>query len=98
MVLRLGFCGAQQTDVQTLANAELTIDGELTHAALVLFGARSALGRHLAQAEIVFEYRSSEASGPAQDRTEFRVSRGWRICFEWRDGDAFEVELNNHYD
>ena len=26
-----------------------------------------------------------------------RVSRGWRICFEWRDGDAFEVELNNHY-
>lgn len=27
-----------------------------------------------------------------------RVSRGWRICFEWRDGDAFEVELNNHYD
>lgn len=27
-----------------------------------------------------------------------RVSRGWRICFVWRDGDAFEVELNNHYD
>ena len=48
------------------------IDGELTHAALILFETRSALGRHLAQAEIVFEYRSSEASGPAQDRTEFR--------------------------
>ena len=26
-----------------------------------------------------------------------RVSRAWRICFVWRDGDAFEVELNNHY-
>lgn len=26
-----------------------------------------------------------------------RVSRSWRICFVWRDGDAFEVELNNHY-
>ena len=63
---------AQQTDVQTLADAELMADGELTHAALILFGTRSALGRHLAQAEIVFEYRSSEASGPAQDRTEFR--------------------------
>ena len=62
----------QQTDVQTLTDAELMIDGELTHAALILFGTRSALGRHLAQAEIVFEYRSSEASGPAQDRTEFR--------------------------
>ena len=62
----------QQTDAQTLADAELMVDGELTHAALILFGTRSALGRHLAQAEIVFEYRSSEASGPAQDRTEFR--------------------------
>jgi len=27
-----------------------------------------------------------------------RVSRRWRICFEWREGDACEVELNNHYD
>lgn len=26
-----------------------------------------------------------------------RVSRSWRICFAWMDGDAFEVELNNHY-
>lgn len=22
---------------------------------------------------------------------------GWRICFWWRDGDAYDVELNNHY-
>ena len=63
---------AQQTDYQTLADAELLVDGELTHAALILFGTHGTLGRHLAQAEIVFEYRSSEASGPAQDRTEFR--------------------------
>ena len=26
-----------------------------------------------------------------------RVSRGWRICFVWRDGAAWSVELNNHY-
>ena len=26
-----------------------------------------------------------------------RVSRGWRICFWWREGDAYDVELNNHY-
>ena len=34
------------------------------------------------------------------DRTgqySIRVSRNWRICFVWRNGDAFEVELNNHY-
>ena len=24
--------------------------------------------------------------------------RNHRICFVWQDGDAFEVELNNHYD
>jgi len=59
-------------DLQTLTDAELLFDGQLTYAALILFGTRAALGRHLAQAEIVFEYRSSEASGPAQDRGEYR--------------------------
>lgn len=59
-------------DEHLLANAELQADGKLTIAALVLFGTRQGLGRHLAQAEIVFEYRSSEAAGPAQDRVELR--------------------------
>ena len=57
---------------QMLKNAELFVDGRLNIAALVLFGTREALGRYLAQAEIVFEYRSSEASGPAQERVEYR--------------------------
>lgn len=57
---------------ETLTNAELLIDGRVTYAALILFGTRAALGRHLAQAEIVFEYRPNEASGPAADREEFR--------------------------
>ena len=26
-----------------------------------------------------------------------RINRPWRICFEWRDGDAYNVEVNNHY-
>ena len=26
-----------------------------------------------------------------------RVSRGWRICFVWRDGDAWDVESNDRY-
>ena len=41
-------------------------------AGLILFGTAKAIGRHLAQAELVFEYRSSDASGPAQDRAEYR--------------------------
>lgn len=59
-------------DETLLTNAELLVDGKPTIAALVLLATRQALGRHLAQAEIVFEYRSSEAAGPAQDRLELR--------------------------
>ena len=59
---------------QLLRDAEAVVDGNVTYAALVLFGTRQALGRHLAQAEVIFEYRSSEASGPAQQRKEYRES------------------------
>lgn len=62
----------QWTDEETLINAELLVNGQINYAALILFGTRPALGRHMAQAEIVFEYRSSEASGPAGDRQEYR--------------------------
>jgi len=57
---------------QLLTDAELLVDGGVTYAALVLLGTHRALGRHLAQAEVIFEYRSSEASTPFQQRREFR--------------------------
>lgn len=57
---------------QLLSDAELMVEGQLTYAALILFGTREALGKHLAQCEIVFEYRSSEVAGPAQQRLELR--------------------------
>ena len=60
------------TREQLLNDAEAMVDGNLTCAALILFGTRKALGRHLAQAEVIFEYRASDASGPAQQRKEFR--------------------------
>lgn len=63
---------ASWSDEQVLTDAELLAEGRLTYAALILFGTRVALGRHLAQAEVVFEYRSTEAAGPAQDRQEYR--------------------------
>jgi ATP-dependent DNA helicase RecG len=62
----------QWSDEETLVNSELMVDGKLTYASLILFGTRAALGRYLAQAEIVFEYRSTEASGPAANREELR--------------------------
>jgi ATP-dependent DNA helicase RecG len=55
-----------------LADAELVIRGQLTYAALILLGTREALGRFLGQAEVIFEYRSSDAPGPGADRREFR--------------------------
>ncbi len=78
------------TDEQTLANAELLLDGRVTYAALILFGTRAALGRWLAQAELVFEYRSSEASGPAADRDEYREG-----FFLWHDAIWSKINLRN---
>lgn len=42
--------------------------------------------------------RLERLRGDREGQYSIRVSRGWRICFVWRDGDAFEVELVNHYD
>jgi len=58
---------------QLLADAEAMVDGRITYAALILFGTRKALGKHLAQAEVIFEYRTNDTSGPAQQRKEFRL-------------------------
>lgn len=68
------------SDEQTLTNAELLVDGTATYASLILFGTRATLGRHLAQAELVFEFRSTEASGPAAAREEYREG-----FFLWHD-------------
>jgi ATP-dependent DNA helicase RecG len=57
---------------QLLEDAELVSQNRVTYAALVLFGTCAALGRHLASAEVVFEYRSSEGSTAYQQREEFR--------------------------
>jgi ATP-dependent DNA helicase RecG len=78
------------SDEQTLANAELIVDGRLTYSALILFGTRAALGRWLAQAELVFEYRSSGASGPAADREEYREG-----FFLWHDTIWNKINLRN---
>ncbi len=63
---------AARPDRQLLADAELMVEARITYAALILLGTRQALGRHLGQAEIIFEYRSNESAGPAAERYEFR--------------------------
>lgn len=66
--------------VRLLTDAELVVERGITYAALVLLGSRSGLGRHLAQSEVIFEYRSSEASIPSQDREEYRL--GFFLFFD----------------
>ena len=68
------------SDEQLLADTELMADGKLTYAALILFGTRAGLGKHLARSEIVFEYRSNDLPGPAQDRQEYR--EGFLLCHD----------------
>ena len=58
---------------QLLIDCEAITDKGITYAALILFGTRAALGRYLSQAEVIFEYRSKETPGQAQQREEFRV-------------------------
>lgn len=60
------------SDGELLRNAELVRDDRISYAALLMFGTQEALGRLLPNAEIIFEYRSTEAAGPPQDRTEYR--------------------------
>lgn len=84
------------TAEQLLRDADALADGGVTYAALVLFGRPEALNRYLAQSEVVFEYRSSETSGPAQERKDFR--RGFFDFYEdlWKT-----VNLRNdkqHYE
>lgn len=56
---------------QLLRDCKVLTDEGITYAALILFGTREAVQRYLPRAEVIFEYRSSEAAGPAAQREEF---------------------------
>ena len=55
-------------DEQLLRDIEVLNDDGITNAGLIMFGTREAIRRNLAQSEIVFEYRATDAAGPAQQR------------------------------
>jgi len=68
------------TREQLLSDCGAMTNEGITYAALILFGKSDSLRKYLPQAEIVFEYRSSNASGPAAQREEFR--EGFFLCFD----------------
>lgn len=75
-------------DDQLLVDAELLVDGGITYAALILMGTAHALARHLANAELIFEYRSAETSIAFQQRHEHRQGIILMIDVLWRQIDA----------
>ncbi|HVA48213.1 MAG TPA: hypothetical protein VNH11_17745 [Pirellulales bacterium] len=85
-----------------LRDAELVLPGGVTYAALILLGSRAALGRFLAQAEVVFEYRSTPRPGPANQREEFRQAflsfydRVWELVDLRNDKQHFQERLVMH--
>ncbi|MCL2078954.1 MAG: putative DNA binding domain-containing protein [Oscillospiraceae bacterium] len=58
---------------QLLRDADIVNDKGVTYAALILLGRREPLLEYLPTAEVVFEYRPTEASGPANQREDFRI-------------------------
>ncbi len=84
---RSGWVGKSgKNQLRTLSKEQLLLDcgaitdEGVTYAALILFGRQQALVKYLSQAEIIFEYRSSEASGPANQREEFK--EGFFSCYD----------------
>ncbi|MBN2207736.1 MAG: putative DNA binding domain-containing protein [Candidatus Coatesbacteria bacterium] len=62
----------RMSDEELLEAAELIHNGTVTYAALILLGTHEALGKFLGQAEVIFEYRISEASIRHDCRQEYR--------------------------
>ncbi|MCC6908124.1 MAG: putative DNA binding domain-containing protein [Phycisphaerales bacterium] len=85
-----------------LQDAELILPAGITYAALILLGTRAALGRFLAQAEVIFEYRANARPGPANQREEFRhgffhfYDRVWQLVNLRNDMQHFQERLVMH--
>lgn len=41
--------------------------------------------------------RLEQLHGDREGQFSIRVNQQWRICFEWRDGDAFAVEIVDYH-
>jgi proteic killer suppression protein len=41
--------------------------------------------------------RLEKLAGSRQGQHSIRINDQWRICFVWRDGDAYEVEIADYH-
>lgn len=80
---------------QLLSDIGVIKGGRVTYAALILFGSREAVRTHLAQAEVIYEYRINEAPGPAGERHEFQ--EGFFAWFDKLWGHINGRNLDQHF-
>jgi len=69
-------------DIQQRAREKLKV----IHAAIRIDDLRSPPGNML-----------ERLSGKCRNQWSIRISGQWRICFEWRDGDAYETEITDYH-
>lgn len=81
---------ADKTSEQLLSDAQLIFENKITYAALILLGEEASLRRFLPQAELIFEYRSSNASIEFQERVEFHSG-----FFLWADDIWHKINARN---
>ena len=41
--------------------------------------------------------RLEKLSGDRRGQYSIRINDQWRICFDWRNGDAYEVEITDYH-
>ncbi len=41
--------------------------------------------------------RLEKLKGNREGQHSIRINDQWRICFTWRDGDAYEVEITDYH-
>ena len=42
--------------------------------------------------------RLEKLTGDRKNQYSIRINDQYRICFNWKDGDAYEVEITKHYE
>jgi len=41
--------------------------------------------------------RLEKLSGDREGQYSIRINQQWRVCFEWREGDAYDVEIVDYH-
>ncbi|MCB8938995.1 MAG: type II toxin-antitoxin system RelE/ParE family toxin [Ardenticatenaceae bacterium] len=53
--------------------------------------------KELKDLRIPLSNRLEKLSGDRQEQHSIRINDQWRICFTWKDGDAYDVEIVDYH-